>query len=197
MGIPTLTLTLHLTLVPKDADLHAASPAPEPPLHPTSVQECVRRQTVRGAPAATRRATSGFHSLPRPGPSCLGATLQDLPGTSKADANPATLVSAMRHLPPKQVVYQSSLVSSLPEILIVGDSVIRYLTLPGSITYCLSGGKVVDLIELIPFCSCAALLCLALFQLLPNTLNVFPSLQSPPLVKKLLFCCRIGLHLKL
>ncbi len=40
--------------------------------------------------------------------------------------------------------------SSNPEILIVGDSVVRYLTLPGAITYCLSCGKVVDIIELIP-----------------------------------------------
>ncbi len=42
------------------------------------------------------------------------------------------------------------MVSNNPEILIVGDSIVRHLTLPGAITYCLSGGKVNDLIELFP-----------------------------------------------
>lgn len=40
--------------------------------------------------------------------------------------------------------------SDNPEILIVDDSIVRHLTLPGAVTYCLSGGKVVDLIDLIP-----------------------------------------------
>lgn len=37
-----------------------------------------------------------------------------------------------------------------PEILVVGDSIVRYVELPGAVTYCLSGGKVLELIELIP-----------------------------------------------
>lgn len=36
-----------------------------------------------------------------------------------------------------------------PEILVVGDSTIRFVKLPGAITYCLSGGKTTDFIELI------------------------------------------------
>ena len=55
----------------------------------------------------------------------------------------------MHHLPLKLATYNNCMVSSNPEILIVGDSIVRHLTLPGAITYCLSGGKVIDLIELI------------------------------------------------
>lgn len=64
--------------------------------------------------------------------------------------NPARLVSTVHQLPLKLAVYNSGMVSSNPEILIVCNSVVRHVNLPGAITYCLSGGKVVNLIELIP-----------------------------------------------
>ena len=73
----------------------------------------------------------------------------NLLGTTGADPYPVSLASTAGQLPLKLAVYSNSAVSSNPEILI-GDSIFRYLTLPGAITYCLSGGKVVDLIELIP-----------------------------------------------
>ncbi len=50
----------------------------------------------------------------------------------------------------KLSIYKGSPESERPEILIVGDSIIRFLKLPGVTTYCLSGGKTADFIELIP-----------------------------------------------
>ena len=63
----------------------------------------------------------------------------NLLGLTDADANPVSLASAAGQLPLKLAIYSNSAVSSNPEILIVGDSIVRYLTLPGAITYCLSG----------------------------------------------------------
>ncbi len=101
-----------------------------------------------GAPAPTSRApatTAGLRSQPCHGPSKQVAAPLNLQSTTSADVNPASLANAACQLPPKLAVY--SAVSSNPEILIVGDSIVRYLTLPCAIT---SGGKVVDLIEIIP-----------------------------------------------
>uniref|UniRef100_A0A3B4U6Q4 SGNH hydrolase-type esterase domain-containing protein n=1 Tax=Seriola dumerili TaxID=41447 RepID=A0A3B4U6Q4_SERDU len=70
------------------------------------------------------------------GPSSKGAAPLDV--RSMTDANPTNLASATCQLPPNLAVYSTSVVSRNPEILIVGDSVVRYLTLPGAITYCLS-----------------------------------------------------------
>ncbi len=47
-------------------------------------------------------------------------------------------------------VYDKGCKNQPPEILVIGDSIIRNVHLPGSITYCLSGGKTTDFIELIP-----------------------------------------------
>ncbi len=102
------------------------------------------------APAATPRAPSAvLQPPPSFGPSA-GAAPPHPQSSTNADANSASLVSAPHHLPPKHATYNSCMVSNNPEILIVGDYIVRHLTLPGAITYCLSGGKVNDLIELIP-----------------------------------------------
>ncbi len=53
-------------------------------------------------------------------------------------------------LRPKLAVYKGNPDTEHPEILVVGDSIVHFLTLPGAITYCLSGGKTADFIELIP-----------------------------------------------
>lgn len=37
-----------------------------------------------------------------------------------------------------------------PEILVIGDSIVRSVELPGAITYCLPGAKFADIIELSP-----------------------------------------------
>lgn len=47
-------------------------------------------------------------------------------------------------------VYTGGCKDRQPEILIVGDSIIRSVELPGAITYCLPGAKVTDIIELSP-----------------------------------------------
>lgn len=87
--------------------------------------------------------------MPGHRPSSQVAAPLDLPSITGTDANWASLFSTACQLPPKLAFYNSGVVSSNPEILIVGDSVIRCLTLPGAITHCTSGGKVVNLIELI------------------------------------------------
>ncbi|KAL7381650.1 hypothetical protein ABVT39_008840 [Epinephelus coioides] len=51
---------------------------------------------------------------------------------------------------PKLATYTDNLKNDRPEILVVGDSIFRFVRLPGAITYCLSGAKTDDLIELIP-----------------------------------------------
>lgn len=60
------------------------------------------------------------------------------------------MLATTGQLPQKLAVYSSSEVSTDPKILIIGDSIVRHLTLPCAITYCLSEGKVTDLIGLIP-----------------------------------------------
>ncbi len=68
-------------------------------------------------------------------------------------APPPTVSSSFpidNHLRSKLAVYNDNLGLARLEILIVGDSIVRFVKLPGAITYCLSGGKTVDFIELIP-----------------------------------------------
>lgn len=71
------------------------------------------------------------------------------------DSNPSLTVSnapitGQQSFSPKISVYDSGCVNRAPEILIIGDSIIRNVILPGSVTFCLSGGKTADLIELTP-----------------------------------------------
>uniref|UniRef100_A0A671TMH6 SGNH hydrolase-type esterase domain-containing protein n=1 Tax=Sparus aurata TaxID=8175 RepID=A0A671TMH6_SPAAU len=94
-----------------------------------------------GAPATTSRAPVALAGH---------GSAQGSPSMTASDGKPASLASEVRQLPPKLDTYSSCGVSSNPELLIVGDSIVRYLTLPGAITYCLSGGKVVYIVELIP-----------------------------------------------
>lgn len=92
-------------------------------------------------------------ALPGHGPPSWVAALPDRSSTAanvSDDANAASLASGTGQLPPKLAVYSSSEASTDPKTLIVGDSVVRHLTLPCAITYCLSGGKVTDLTGLIP-----------------------------------------------
>lgn len=53
-------------------------------------------------------------------------------------------------LPPRTTTHYDFKVRCNPEILIVGDSIVRHLILPGAITYSISGGKVSDISQLIP-----------------------------------------------
>lgn len=68
-------------------------------------------------------------------------------------AAPPTVISSLpigHHLRSKLAVYTDTLCTARPEILILGDSIVRFANLPGAVTYCLSGGKTADFIELIP-----------------------------------------------
>lgn len=53
-------------------------------------------------------------------------------------------------LPPKTTIHYDCHVQCKPEILIVGDSIVRQLIIPGAITVSLSGGRVSDISKLIP-----------------------------------------------
>lgn len=121
---------------------------------PSDKRPRVCTSSPEGSVAVTPRAPAppaGLHLSPGLGPTGHGtAPLDLLSSTTDADANPGSPGSDVHQLPPKLATHSSSTVSSSLEILIVGDSVLRHLTLPGAITYCLSSAKVVDLIKLIP-----------------------------------------------
>ncbi|KAL2088047.1 hypothetical protein ACEWY4_016875 [Coilia grayii] len=53
-------------------------------------------------------------------------------------------------LPPFTTIHFYRDVLCNPEILIVGDSIVRDLIIPSAITYCISGGRVIDISQLIP-----------------------------------------------
>ncbi|KAL7398411.1 hypothetical protein ABVT39_009423 [Epinephelus coioides] len=71
-------------------------------------------------------------------------------GVSSSPDIPDAPVNTHLSLPPKLAVYDDGCKNQPPEILIIGDSIIRNVHLPGSITYCLSGGKTTDFVELMP-----------------------------------------------
>ena len=53
-------------------------------------------------------------------------------------------------LSPNTATYYDCNVRCNPDILIVGDSIVRQLTIPGAITYSLTGGRVIDILQLLP-----------------------------------------------
>ena len=59
----------------------------------------------------------------------------------------ATILSSLSY---KITVNNKGCIDRPPEILIIGDSIIWNVELPGAITYCLSGGKTADFTELTP-----------------------------------------------
>ena len=78
------------------------------------------------------------------------ALLIDPPCASVFDSTKlASLVCSVR-ISPKLSTYMLNGTGTNPGLLIVGDSIVRHLVLPGAITYCLSGGKVDELTVLIP-----------------------------------------------
>ncbi|XP_073320704.1 uncharacterized protein [Pagrus major] len=93
-------------------------------------------------------------SFPRPNVGPIPSTLND-DVICAGDSNPSSTVPdppGISHLSlsSKLSVYDNGCKNQPPEILIIGDSIIRNVHLPGSITYCLSGGITTDFIELIP-----------------------------------------------
>lgn len=63
----------------------------------------------------------------------------------------ANTVALENHcLPPKRAMYSDTQYTDTGEVLVLGDSIVRFVKLPGAVTYCLSGGKVADFIELSP-----------------------------------------------
>ena len=47
-------------------------------------------------------------------------------------------------------VYEDPQSDRAPEVIVIGDSIVRSVTIPNAITYCLSGAKVAELIEISP-----------------------------------------------
>lgn len=71
-----------------------------------------------------------------------------LPTTSSNHANSDNTDGLQ--LPPHTTIHFNSDIQCNPEILIVGDSIVKDLIIPNAITYCVPGGKVIDISKLIP-----------------------------------------------
>lgn len=71
-----------------------------------------------------------------------------LPPASSTLANSAD--TDCFQLPPYTTIHFNCDILCNPEILIVGDSIVRDLIIPSAITYCISGGRVIDISQLIP-----------------------------------------------
>ena len=148
------------------------APAPPQPAHSAITDQPASRK--RHA-SATSTSSSGFSSPPAP----VGKRPRLLPADSdrpvsapesssptpwspvavqtsdqvRNHASPLTATCSLpigHHLRSKLTIYNDNLHTARPEILIVGDSIVRFVRLPGAITYCFSGGKTTDFIELIP-----------------------------------------------
>ena len=111
------------------------------------------------APPESKRARFLPHRPQNYPPVALNEALS----SPSSDHHPAAGVTPVHPAPPylvstscdhklnlKLAVYKSTPDVTHPELLILGDSIVCFLALPGAITYCLSGGKTSDLIELIP-----------------------------------------------
>jgi hypothetical protein len=93
-------------------------------------------------------------SFPLPGVGPFAPTRNDdvicVGGANPSSTDPENPGNSHLSLSPKLSVYDNGCKNQPPEILILGDSIIRNVHLPGSITYCLSGGITTDFIEWIP-----------------------------------------------
>lgn len=145
--------------------------SPQPAGRKTVSQSAARKRRApvpstspRGSPSPTapdgkRPRWSLVDSEPSVSAPGLSASSRNSPVAVQASvqvrnhAAPLTVSSSLpigRHLRSKLAVYTDNLGTARPEILIVGDSIVRFVNLPGAVTYCLSGGKTADFIELIP-----------------------------------------------
>ena len=77
-------------------------------------------------------------------PSCVS------PGEPVAAPPPTATIDTRLPLSSKLSFFKGVCKDGEPEILIIGDSIIRYVEIPGAHTYCLSGGKIIDMLELAP-----------------------------------------------
>ena len=78
----------------------------------------------------------------------LCSPCQTPPALSTADSVPQRPDGLQ--LPPRTSIHFNRDVQCPPEILIVGDSIVRDLIIPSAITYCIPGGRVIDISHLIP-----------------------------------------------
>eukprot|EP00064_Thunnus_orientalis_P012271 superscaffoldBa00001864_g12305 len=103
-------------------------------------------------------ASTSVGSISPRGNSMHALQVQPMPPSShkaiySSNVNEAKLDSAVisnHQLPPKLSVCSATGNYDNPEVLVLGDSIIRSLDLLGATTYCLSGGQVADFIELTP-----------------------------------------------
>lgn len=126
-----------------------AAPAAFQPLSGPGSTGCANGED---APTATSRSPA-VPALLQPSSHLGSSSYETAPliplDTIRANAKPGSPASPLYRLSPKLSTYSDGMVSSCPETVVAGDSIVRYMTLPGAITYCLPGGKVGDLIELI------------------------------------------------
>ena len=65
-------------------------------------------------------------------------------------ANDSMEASIPARMSSRLAVFNNTKHNRKPSALVLGDSLVRHLILPGAITYCLSGGKIAEMIELAP-----------------------------------------------
>lgn len=72
----------------------------------------------------------------------------DAPAVS--NTNDVTVSTTAHFSPANLSVYSGGCVNRDPEVLLVGDSIIRFVEVPNGITYRLPGAKILDIVELAP-----------------------------------------------
>ena len=94
-------------------------------------------------------------SLPLPSPITISAPPPSQPTRQVANSRDAQLatinsLSLITSLKSKLSIYSYNNDTERAQLLVVRDSIVRNVKLPGAFTYCLSGGKTSDFSELIP-----------------------------------------------
>lgn len=137
-----------------DADLSASQSLPAGNVLPADSNSPVGASTPANAnavdmssskspPTRSSVCKASLDSLSSPGLSDAGAV------SPATDGNPAVgPVLQSLQLPSSTAIYGDA--ECDPEILIVGDSIVRHLILPRAVTYCVSGGRIIDISKLIP-----------------------------------------------
>ncbi len=136
-------------------------PVPEKRTTPDSISSSSGSLSPPPAPPGCKRFRLSPPQLSSPAPSIadVAPAARALPPFAQASdqvsnhsthLHPPDSSTSGHHVNPKLAIYKDNLGTERPEILITGDSIVRFVRLPGAITYCLSGGKTADFTELIP-----------------------------------------------
>ncbi|KAL2102901.1 hypothetical protein ACEWY4_002069 [Coilia grayii] len=138
-ALPVLADGLHVASV--------SSPCQSPPALSTADSVLQVDFLPAGRSCTVQRDLTVYTDLRSPG-SSDSLSVAPLPSASSNLANSAD--TDVLQLPPFTTIHFYRDVLCNPEILIVGDSIVRDLITPSAINYCISGGRVIDISQLIP-----------------------------------------------